>query len=100
MGIAELATLRDHELPVIIVVLQDARLALIDLKQRASGRPQSGVAFGETDFAAVATAYGGAGIKVTTREELEAAFSSALTRRDRFTLIAAAIAPDAYEGRL
>lgn len=100
MGIGELATLRDHALPVIVIVLQDARLALIDLKQRASGRPQSGVTFGATDFAAVARAYGGEGVTVSSQPALERAFAEALARRDRFTLIAAEIAPDAYEGRL
>ncbi|MCA0422330.1 MAG: thiamine pyrophosphate-binding protein [Proteobacteria bacterium] len=100
MGIGELATVRDLGLPVLIVVLQDERLALIDLKQRASGRPQSAVSFGATDFAAVAKAYGGAGVQVSSRDELEAAVQAAFARRDRFSLIAAKIAPDAYEGRL
>ncbi|MCA3187625.1 MAG: thiamine pyrophosphate-binding protein [Cupriavidus sp.] len=100
MGIGELATLRDLRLPVLVVVLQDERLALIDLKQRASGRPQSAVSFGATDFAAIAKAYGGEGVQVSTREELEAAAAAAFARRDRFSLIAAKIAPDAYDGRL
>lgn len=99
MGIGELATARDLGLPVIVVVLQDERLALIDLKQRASGRPQAGVRFGATDFAAVARAFGGHGLSVSDRAGLEAAFTEALARRDRFSLIAARIAPDAYEGR-
>jgi acetolactate synthase-1/2/3 large subunit len=100
MGIGELATVRDLGLPVLIVVLQDERLALIDLKQRASGRPQSAVSFGATDFAAVAKAYGGEGVQVSTPEELEKAARAAFARRDRFSLIAAKIAPNAYEGRL
>jgi acetolactate synthase I/II/III large subunit len=100
MGIGELTTLRDLGMPVLVVVLQDERLALIDLKQRASGRPQSGVSFGATDFAAVAQAYGGMGVTVSTQAELERAALAAFARRDCFTLIAARIAPDAYEGRL
>lgn len=70
------------------------------LKQRASGRPQSGVSFGATDFAAVANAYGGIGVSVSSRVALEEAAQAAFARRDHFTLIAARIAPDAYEGRL
>lgn len=100
MGIGELATLRDLGMPVLVVVLQDERLALIDLKQRASGRPQSGVSFGATDFAAVAQAFGGVGVSVSTLAGLEQAAKAAFERRDRFTLISAKIAPDAYEGRL
>jgi acetolactate synthase-1/2/3 large subunit len=99
MGIGELATARDLGLPVIVVVLQDERLALIDLKQRASGRPESGVRFGASDFAAIGMAFGGHGVTVQDRAGLEAAFIAALNRRDGFTLIAAKIAPDAYEGR-
>lgn len=100
MGVGELASARDLGLPVIIIVLQDERLALIDLKQRASKRPQAGVAFGATDFAAVAKAYGGYGETVASKAELTAAFEAALERRHRFSVIAAKIAPDAYEGRL
>ncbi|MCZ8261414.1 MAG: thiamine pyrophosphate-binding protein [Beijerinckiaceae bacterium] len=98
MGIGELATARDLGLPVIVVVLQDERLALIDLKQRASGRKEAGVRFGATDFAAVAAAFGGVGVAVDSRDALAVAFSAALVRRDRFSLIAARIAPDAYQG--
>jgi acetolactate synthase I/II/III large subunit len=98
MGIGELATARDLKLNTIIVVLQDARLALIDLKQRASQRPQNGVAFGASDFAAIANAFGGVGVNVGSKAELEVAFEAALTRQDVFTVIAAQIAPDAYLG--
>ncbi len=100
MGIGELATARDLGLPIIVVVLQDERLALIDLKQRASGRAENGVRFGASDFAAIATAFGGVGVSVSDKSALEAAFTAALARRSSFSLIAARIAPDAYEGRL
>jgi acetolactate synthase I/II/III large subunit len=100
MGIGELATARDLGLPVIVVVLQDERLALIDLKQRASGRNELGVRFGASDFAAIAEAYGGHGVRVDRADDLKTAIIAALKRRDGFSLIAARIAPDAYEGRL
>lgn len=100
MGIGELATARDLGLPVIIIVLQDERLALIDLKQRSSGRKEAGVRFGRTDFAAVAQAFGGQGVRVDNKAALETAFKAALAHRNGFSVIAAAIAPDAYEGRL
>jgi acetolactate synthase-1/2/3 large subunit len=98
MGIGELATARDLGLPIIVVVLQDERLALIDLKQRSSGRKEVGVRFGATDFAAVAQAFGGSGVNVASRDALRDAFVAALARRDCFSLIAARIAPDAYQG--
>jgi acetolactate synthase I/II/III large subunit len=100
MVIGELATARDLSLPVIAIVLQDKALALIGLKQRASGRKQVGVTFGATDFSAVAQAFGGHGETVATKAALEEAIRKALARQDRFSLIAARISDRAYEGRL
>jgi thiamine pyrophosphate-dependent acetolactate synthase large subunit-like protein len=61
---------------------------------------ESRARFGGTDFAAVAMAFGGHGVTVTSRAALEAEARAAFARHDRFTLIAVRIAPDAYEGRL
>jgi acetolactate synthase I/II/III large subunit len=100
MVAGELATLRDWGLPVVVVVLVDQALALIDLKQRSSNRPQVGVTFGATDFPAVARAFGGNGIWVESVAELETAFAEASSEVTRFTLIAARIDSRAYEGKL
>ena len=100
MVLGELATARDLEVPVILVVLVDLSLALIELKQRAMQKKQVGVRFGGTDFTAVATALGGHGAEVFDTADLEREFKDALRRRDRFTLIAARIADNAYEGKL
>lgn len=100
MVVGELATARDLGLPIIIVVLVDESLALIEMKQKAMQKPRVGVRFGGTDFVAVANAFGGHGVIVENRADLSAAFATALGRRDRFTLIAARIAPDAYEGMI
>ena len=98
MVLGELATARDLEVPVIIVVLVDHSLALIELKQRAMQKPQVGVRFGGTDFVAVAKACGGHGCLVENREALEHETRMALERRDMFTLIAVRISDHAYEG--
>jgi hypothetical protein len=37
-------------------------------------------------------------VALDSRDALAAAFTAALARRDRFSLIAARIAPDAYQG--
>jgi acetolactate synthase I/II/III large subunit len=99
MVIGELATIRDMNMPLVVVILQDEALALIDLKQRSSGRKQVGVTFGATDFAAVARAYGGHGVTVGNKSELESEIRSALHRQETFSLIAARISNRAYEGR-
>ena len=98
MGLGELATLRDLRLPVIVCVLVDASLALIELKQRRSQRPNSGVDFGRTDFAALARALGGLGFSVASEAELRAAVVQARAA-DRFSVIACEIGRRAYDGK-
>ena len=99
MFLGELTTIRDLKLALPIVVFVDQQLALIELKQRTSRFPGLAVAFGATDFPAVAQALGGEGAWVRDREtlarEIEAAFA-----RETFTILAAAIAPCSYDRRI
>jgi acetolactate synthase I/II/III large subunit len=98
MGAGELATLRDLKLPVILCVLVDRSLALIEMKQRSSQRPNLGVDFGgATDLVALAGAFGGHGVAVADEAALVSALREAVAR-DRFTLIAAEIGQRAYDG--
>lgn len=101
MGAGELATLAAEKLPVLICVLVDHSLTLIEMKQRASQRPNLGVDFGGpgggTDFAVLARAFGGHGVDVSDSATLAAEARAALGR-DRFTLIAAHIPRRAYDG--
>jgi acetolactate synthase-1/2/3 large subunit len=80
--------------------LVDHSLTLIEMKQRASQRPNLGVDFGGpgigTDFAALARAFGGYGVDVSDIAALAHAATSALAS-DRFTLIAAHIPRRAYD---
>lgn len=101
MGAGELATLAAEKLPILICVLVDHSLTLIEMKQRASQRPNLGVDFGGpgngTDFAALARAFGGHGVDVSDSATLATEARAALGR-DRFTLIAAHIPRRAYDG--
>jgi acetolactate synthase-1/2/3 large subunit len=103
MGAGELATVAALGLPVVICVLADDSLALIELKQRNTQRPNLGVDFGgpgmATDFAGLARAFGGHGVEVSDSETLAREATAALSR-DRFTLIAARIPRRAYDGAL
>ncbi|MEM1400343.1 MAG: thiamine pyrophosphate-dependent enzyme, partial [Pseudomonadota bacterium] len=99
MVLGELATLRDLELPLAVIVLVDESLALIELKQRRSNLPTVGVTFGATDFPAVANAMGGTGLWARTAGDVEEAVRGSLTR-DGFTLIACPIPDRAYDGRI
>ncbi|MTI00326.1 thiamine pyrophosphate-binding protein [Roseibium sp. RKSG952] len=98
MCLGELSTLRDLKLPVIICVMVDTSLALIELKQRKSQRPNVGVDFGETDFPAVARAYGGHGVWIDNTADLETEALAAL-KRDGFTLLACRISNRSYDGK-
>ena len=97
MCLGELSTLRDLKIPVIICVLVDTSLALIELKQRGSQRPNVGVDFGETDFPAVARAYGGHGVWIDNAQDLRQEAQGALNR-DGFTVLACRIERRAYDG--
>ncbi len=100
MGAGELATLTARSLPIVICVLVDDSLTLIEMKQRAGGRPNLGVDFGgshRTDFPALARAFGGHGVEVCDATALATEARAALLR-PQFTLIAAQIGPRAYDG--
>lgn len=101
MGAGELASLTALSLPILICVLVDDSLSLIEMKQRSNQRPNLGVDFGGsllgTDFAALARAFRGYGVEVTDTDALRQEATAALTR-DCFTLIAARIARQSYDG--
>lgn len=98
MGLGELATLRDLEIPVVVVVLVDHSLALIELKQRASQRPNLGVDFPGTDFPAVVRALGGESMWIDDVDTLKREAVNALAR-DRFTVLACRIGRCPYDGK-
>ena len=96
MVMGELATLRDMEIPIIIIVLVDNSLALIDLKQSRSNLPKLGVDFGATDFVSIAQAYGGNGQWVEDNETLEIAVDDAI-KAEKFTILACKIDKQCYQ---
>lgn len=98
MGLGELTTLRDQEIPITIIVLQDESLALIELKQAQAGLERAGVGLGKSEFAAVASALGGHGVRVKTREDLETVLRNSLTD-STFTLIVCEIQVSDYVGK-
>lgn len=99
MVAGELATAAELQTPAIFLVFVDASLALIDLKQRQRQMPNTGVDFGHHDFAAIGRAFGGTGVTVRSRSELRAALDVAQTAQT-FTVIAAEIDREAYDGRI
>ncbi len=98
MVAGELSTAAELGVAPIFVVFVDASLALIELKQRQRQLPNAGVEFGHHDFAALGRALGGNGVAVRSRTELRTALNEAMAA-DRFTVIAAEIERESYNGR-
>ena len=99
MVAGELSTAAEHGHNTIFVVFVDRSLALIELKQRQRQMKNVGVDFASHDFEAIGKAFGGHGATVTNREELREALNSAM-QADSFTVIAAVIDRQGYDGRI
>ena len=99
MVAGELATAAELGGNPVFLVFVDASLALIELKQRQRQMKNRGVDFGHHDYAAMGRAFGGQGHTVRNRSELRAALNAAQTT-DTFTVIAAEIDREGYDGRI
>ena len=95
MTLGELAVAAERKLPLVIVVLNDAKLSLIALKQDKMKMAPRGVDFESPDFAKIASGFGARGIYVDALPAFEEAFEEALSSR-RLTVIDAAIDPAEY----
>lgn len=78
MLVGDLVTAVRYKLPIIIVVLNNAKLAFITLEQEAKGLPDWGTDILNPDFVTLAQACGAAGFRVTEPGELAAVLSRAL----------------------
>lgn len=106
MGLGDLGTLRDLGLSMPIFVIDDRSLALIEKKQRSRELTNVGVDFGAdgrdfpgTDYAAIAEAFGGHGVRVESLDALRRETEASLSR-EGFTLIHCPIDRRAYDGRI
>ncbi|MFI2608514.1 thiamine pyrophosphate-dependent enzyme [Kitasatospora sp. NPDC018619] len=70
MLLGDLMTIKTYRLPVKLVVFDNRRLGMIKLEQEQSGLPEFGTELDNPDFAAVATALGLTGIRVTGPDHL------------------------------
>ncbi|MFI1439802.1 thiamine pyrophosphate-dependent enzyme [Streptomyces fructofermentans] len=71
MLLGDLMTIRTYRLPVKLVVFDNRRLGMVKLEQEQAGLPEFGTELDNPDFAAVATALGLTGIRVTDPAELD-----------------------------
>lgn len=79
MLLGDLITLRTHDLPVKLVVFDNARLGMVKLEQEQAGLEEFGTELSNPDFAAVAEAMGITGIRVTDPQDLRKAVDRAMS---------------------
>jgi acetolactate synthase-1/2/3 large subunit len=93
MTLAELETLARLQLPVTVVVFDDAALSLIEVKQKLGQGGATAVRFGTVDYAAIAVAMGIESMVASSVGDVRAALKDGW---DRPRLIDARIDPASY----
>ncbi len=77
MCLGELATAAEAGGKIVCVVLNDAALSLIDIKQQRAQRPTLGVRYPPVDFAAIAEGMGCRGWRLGRDDDLDAVLAAA-----------------------
>ena len=99
MCLAELSTAARLGCRLSVIVLNDAALSLIDVKQQRRQHRPVGVRYPAVDFAAAALGLGCRGWKIGPHEPLEPALAAALAH-DGASLVDVAIDPSGYGDQL
>jgi acetolactate synthase-1/2/3 large subunit len=95
MSLGELALVAELGLPVVTIILNDASLALIELKQDKLGMAKAGVTFRSPNFAEISRGFGIAAERVTAQAGFEASFERAIASR-KPALLEAIVDPREY----
>ncbi len=99
MSLAELSTAARLEANITVVVLNDAALSLIDIKQQRQQRPPLGVRYPQVDFATAARGMGCNTWKVGTQDPLEFALAEAFESQGP-TLLDVSVDPSGYRDQM
>jgi acetolactate synthase-1/2/3 large subunit len=99
MCLAELSTAARLGLPIVVVVVNDAALSLIDIKQRRRQFAPSGVGYPPVDFARAAEGMGCRAWSVGRHDPLEDVLRLAFTH-DGPSLIDVTVDPSGYGTQL
>lgn len=94
MLMGDFVTAVKYGLPIVVIVLNNRKLAFIRLEQEAKGLPDWGTELTNPDFAAFANACGGLGLTVDKPDQIEPALANALAA-DKPVVIDVAVDPDA-----
>lgn len=73
MLMGDMLTLRQHKLPVKVVVFNNTALSFVELEMKAAGYPETGTGLDSPNYAAIAEAMGMKGIRVEDPADLEGA---------------------------
>jgi thiamine pyrophosphate-dependent acetolactate synthase large subunit-like protein len=94
MALGELATLVQQDLPVVVLVVDDAGYGMLRYDQVRAGHPQVGVELTTPDFGALAASFGLASTAVDKATELGGALADALrTGRPHLVHLRARLTP-------
>lgn len=99
MCLAELSTAAWHGLPIVVVVVNDAALSLIDIKQRRRQFAPSGVSYPPVDFARAAEGMGCRAWSVGRHDQFEDVLRLAFAH-DGPSLIDVTVDPSGYGAQL
>lgn len=94
MLMGDFMTAVQHDLRIVVLVLNNEKLGFIRLELEAKGLPDWGTDIRNPDFAAFARACGGEGIRITRPEDLDGGLQQAFAS-DRPTVIDVHVDPDA-----
>ncbi len=78
MVLGELGVAREHQLDLVVVVIDDSSLALIELKQRRRGGSHDGLRFVNPDWILLAAAFGAHATVAATPERIQRAVREGL----------------------
>ncbi|MEU5139436.1 MULTISPECIES: pyruvate dehydrogenase [unclassified Streptomyces] len=81
MLMGDFLTAVQYDLPVKVVVFNNSSLGMVDLEMMVDGLPPHGTGYQHTNYAAIATAAGGRGIRVETPTELRGALREAFAHK-------------------
>ncbi len=99
MALAELATACEVASNLTVIVLNDAALSLIDLKQQNLQMATKGVRYRATDFARTAQGLGCQGFQVGPQDDLASTLAEALTV-DGVSVVDVTVDPSGYRDQL
>jgi acetolactate synthase-1/2/3 large subunit len=97
MCLGELATVKEKELPIVIIVFVDDSLALIEKKQRERNLENAGVDFNKVNFAKIAKSFGGNGYDAYDEKQLNLALKKSMNNT-AFSIVACHIPQFSYDG--